>query len=627
MASMLPPTTPVLIETIPGNLDKVPAAGPDLGAGGGVQAIEIVDGSPRGLTQSHRDRARIDTLVNKLNLAVVSGSDNHGYGRAASAWTLIRIPGWRGMSGDSLSRRIEEVIRNGRKDATRVAERRTAESNTPTSVVLAGPAVAWRMLTTLVARRARDVDRVDVGDRGNRRGRAPASARPGAGVTTGATATHDGRWKRAMLVVSVAAVIRLVFAALLPVFPDEAYYWEWSRRLAPSYFDHPPVVALLIRFGTTFFGATPLGIRLGSILAGWVASLFTIAIAARLGDARTALRSAVVMSVLPLAAAGLVLATPDAPLLACTAATLYFVVRSLEVDSSSSLRWWLAAGVALGVAFLSKYTAILLPLGVLISFATRPSLRARLREPGPYVACVVAALVFMPVVVWNARHEWVSFAFQLKHGLSAPQGSALVAAWKHEGDLFGGQAALVSPILFVLMGVMVWRSFTKQAADAERVLGVVALVSFGFFAYSAVRQRVEANWPAPAYIPAIVLRRVWRAHARTRRMAACGSRSRGGDVAGDLRAGIDAGLAAGAGARSRGTRVRLERFGARRRQHQPRGPRVDELDDMDRRRSLSGSRRVGAPFSRKPDSVRHELVGTRESVRPVAAISRSRPRW
>jgi hypothetical protein len=131
MASMLPPTTPVLIETIPGKLDNVPAAAPQLGAGGGVQAIEIVDGSPRGLTQSRRDRARIDTLADKLNLALVAGSDNHGYGRAAPAWTLMRVQGWRGMSGDSLARRIEEVIRNGRHNATRVAERRVADSKTP----------------------------------------------------------------------------------------------------------------------------------------------------------------------------------------------------------------------------------------------------------------------------------------------------------------------------------------------------------------------------------------------------------------------------------------------------------------------------------------------------------------
>src|SRR5215831_6231098 len=69
MSSIIPPTTPVLIETVPANLDKVPAASPELGAGGGVQAIEVVDGSPRGLTQSRRDRTRIDSLVEKLNLA------------------------------------------------------------------------------------------------------------------------------------------------------------------------------------------------------------------------------------------------------------------------------------------------------------------------------------------------------------------------------------------------------------------------------------------------------------------------------------------------------------------------------------------------------------------------------
>lgn len=149
LASLLPPTTPVLIETLPGKLDKIPVAGPELGAGGGVQAMEVVDGSPRGLTQARRERAKIDSLLDKLNLTPVSGSDNHGYGRAAAAWTLFRIPGWRGMNPDSLARQIEQVIRNGRRKATRVAERRIAETPTPASIALAGPFVAWRMLTTL----------------------------------------------------------------------------------------------------------------------------------------------------------------------------------------------------------------------------------------------------------------------------------------------------------------------------------------------------------------------------------------------------------------------------------------------------------------------------------------------
>jgi 4-amino-4-deoxy-L-arabinose transferase-like glycosyltransferase len=319
----------------------------------------------------------------------------------------------------------------------------------------------------------------------------------------------DQRWTIAVSIVSAAALVRLVFAGVLPVFPDEAYYWEWSRRLAAGYFDHPPMVALLIRAGTSIFGPTPIGIRLGSIVAGWIASLFTIMMARRIaaGDATIAVRAAIIMSVLPLAAAGLVLATPDVPLLAATAATLYCVLRAVEAghDLRASIRWWAAAGVALGTAFLSKYTAVLVPLGVLVAFTTRPSLRWRLKDYGPYVACVLAALVFLPVVVWNARNDWVSFAFQLKHGLSTPQGSALVAAWKHEGDLFGGQAALVSPILFVLMGVVVWRSFDQTATDSERVLGIVAFVCFAFFVVSAFRQRVEPNWPATAYVPATVL--------------------------------------------------------------------------------------------------------------------------
>ena len=326
-------------------------------------------------------------------------------------------------------------------------------------------------------------------------------------------APRDSGWTRALIVVTAAAAVRLMFAALLPVFPDEAYYWEWSRRLAPGYFDHPPVVALLIRFGTTLFGATPVGVRFGSILAGWVASIATIAIARRLADDQAALRAAVLISVLPLASAGLVLATPDAALLAATAATLYCVVRALE-PAPESQRWWIASGVALGAAFLSKYTAVLLPVGVFVAFASYPSLRARLREPGPYVACTIAAAMFLPVILWNAGHDWISFAFQLRHGLGAPQGSALIAAWKHEGDLFGGQAGLVSPILFVMLAIVVWQSFRKPARDAERVLAVVAALTFLFFVYSAVRQRPEPNWPAPAYIPAIALLAVRRRAAR-----------------------------------------------------------------------------------------------------------------
>ena len=323
---------------------------------------------------------------------------------------------------------------------------------------------------------------------------------------------RDAGLSRALIIVALAAAVRLVFAALIPVLPDEAYYWLWSRHLSPGYFDHPYGIALLIRAGDAAlapFGmrATSIAVRVGPVVAGWIASIATVAIAHRIGGEKSALRAAIVMSALPLAAAGLVLATPDAALLATTAVALYCLVRALEnsAGSRSSFVWWTLTGVMLGLAFSSKYTSILLPVAVTIAVLAKRDLRSRLKEPGPYVACVVAALVFTPVLVWNARHDWISFLFQVQHGLSAPRGSALLAAWKHEGDFFGGQAALASPILFIMMAIAVGRTLRRGEGAARFALGFLALVSFGFFVYSAVRQRVEPNWPAPAYIPAIVL--------------------------------------------------------------------------------------------------------------------------
>jgi hypothetical protein len=158
LASMFPPAVPVLVETIPGHLDKVPVLGtnapgaPAAGGGrGGVLAIEIIDGSPRGLTQGRRDRGRIVRLADSLNLALVTGSDNHGWGNTAPGWTLLRIPGWRGMTTDSLSQVIEQVIRKGRRESTRPVERRVAETQSALALVFAAPIIVLSMFTTLSA--------------------------------------------------------------------------------------------------------------------------------------------------------------------------------------------------------------------------------------------------------------------------------------------------------------------------------------------------------------------------------------------------------------------------------------------------------------------------------------------
>lgn len=332
-------------------------------------------------------------------------------------------------------------------------------------------------------------------------------------------------WSRAPFVIlAVGLVVRLVFAAVLPLFPDEAYYWDWSRHLAPGYFDHPPGVALTVRFGTALLapfglGATPLAVRLGAVLAGIVAATATVGIARRIAGERAALLGALAMTVLPLAAAGLVLASPDAPLLATSATALYCIVCALEepVRSSASLRWWTLAGLCLGAAFWSKYTSILLPVGTALAVSMHSQLRARLREPGPYVACIVATIAFLPVLLWNSRHGWISFTYQLSHGLGTSPGSVVAAALKREGDFLGGQAGLASPILFVMAALAVGRTLRWRRNAAEFVLAVIATMAFALFTYSALKKRVEPNWPAPAYIPALALlaTHAWSDRART----------------------------------------------------------------------------------------------------------------
>lgn len=330
-----------------------------------------------------------------------------------------------------------------------------------------------------------------------RLGGAAAAAR-----VSGSAPTRRASLGLAFAIIGAAALVRLVLAAHLPPPADETYYWMWSRRLAAGYFDHPPVIALGIRAGTALLGVSAFAIRVVPVLMGFGAAVCAILLARRLGGDTAGVRAALVFSLMPLAAAGLVLATPDTPLLLSVAATLLALDHAVAEPEGSrrALLWWLAAGAALGFGFLSKYNAALIPLAVFLALLLDPVLRRQLATPGPYVAALVALLLFVPVVVWNARHDWVSFAFQLSHGLRANHGAAL----QREGDLLGGQLGLVTPILFVLFVIAVGRSLGR-GAPRERLLAVTAAAIFLFFCASALRGRVEANWQAASYVPATVL--------------------------------------------------------------------------------------------------------------------------
>lgn len=146
LASLISGSEPVLVETFPGRLSQaIPARGKGTA---GVRAIELVDGSPRGLTQTRRDRQVIISYADQNNLALVAGSDNHGWGKAAPGWTLMRIPGWRGLTPDELDKQIERRLREGGRLSTRVVERRVPGLSTA-GIIFGLPTIGWRMFTTM----------------------------------------------------------------------------------------------------------------------------------------------------------------------------------------------------------------------------------------------------------------------------------------------------------------------------------------------------------------------------------------------------------------------------------------------------------------------------------------------
>jgi len=161
------------------------------------------------------------------------------------------------------------------------------------------------------------------------------------------------RWRVLVLgLVVYAFALRLVYLGQAELLPEEAYYWNYSRHLAIGYFDHPPMVAWLIRLSTSAFGGSEFGVRVGALFCAAATAFFTYRLTRNLFDASSALLATVLSQVLPFFfAAGMVM-TPDTPLVAAWAAELYFLERALVAGRSGA--WW-GVGLCMGVGLLSKY--------------------------------------------------------------------------------------------------------------------------------------------------------------------------------------------------------------------------------------------------------------------------------
>ena len=298
-------------------------------------------------------------------------------------------------------------------------------------------------------------------------------------------------WLGVVLLIAALTAMRLVYAGVLELRTDEAYYWTWSKESALSFLDHPPGIAWLIRFGTAIFGDTNLGVRFGGIVAMLVTQLLLADIVRRVThDVR-----AVVFAVLMPEAAlyyGLLMAkvAPDTAMIPFAVAMLWALVRLHE---SGNPRWWLAAGLFAGLALLSKFTVIML-LPAVLAFALVPDWRRRwLPSPYPWLAALIAVVVFSPVLIWNAQHDWASFRFQFVRAVATHP-----LSFRTVGEFIGMQFGLVGFVLLpvVLSGVTLtaWRGYRTREPIAI-LLSTAVLVPFFYFFWKSLTLRVGDTWP------------------------------------------------------------------------------------------------------------------------------------
>jgi 4-amino-4-deoxy-L-arabinose transferase-like glycosyltransferase len=288
-------------------------------------------------------------------------------------------------------------------------------------------------------------------------------------------------------------LLRLVAAAWTPLTFDEAYYWMWSKHLAGGYYDHPPMVAVVIRLGTMIAGDTELGVRLVSILLALPMSWAVYRTATILfGGMRVAATATILLNVTLMAAVGTLVVTPDAPLLVASSFVLFYLAKVLETGRGA---WWLAVGAAVGAALLSKYTALFFGPAILVWLVRVPKLRRWLISPWPYLGSLVAAAVFAPVILWNRDHQWVSFIKQI--------GRARIQDFKPTflGELIPTQVAFATPLVFILgtMGLYALLRRNAGALAARALINAVFWTIALYFIWHSLHARVEANWFAPVY--------------------------------------------------------------------------------------------------------------------------------
>ena len=304
------------------------------------------------------------------------------------------------------------------------------------------------------------------------------------------------RWRGAFLIAFAALlVLKIIVAASLSPFGDEAFYWQESRHLAWGYSDLPPLTAWLIGLGERVAGHGLLGMRWPFLLLGSALPWVVVAFGRRAFDVLTGWQAGLLCLVLPLAGTLGVMAMPDVPLTLAIALALHALLGAMARDRR---RDWLLLGFALALAWLTHYRAAMAMLAGVLLLVGSARGRQQWRRSGLWLALTVAALGLVPLLLSNWRQHGAGLAFQLVQR----------NPWRFHADALVQpleQALACTPVLYAALLWALWRSWLRRGESAP--WDVISWSALGFLlpyfvlGLFADDLRFRAHWPLPGYLP------------------------------------------------------------------------------------------------------------------------------
>lgn len=312
--------------------------------------------------------------------------------------------------------------------------------------------------------------------------------------------------------------------------PDEAHYWEWSRRLDLSYYSKGPMIAWLIAASTWVIGDSVIGVRFLAPIFLALSSLLVYRLTLNIfpddrNSEAKACTAGLLLQLAPLFSVYGVVMTIDSPFIFFWTLSLYLFWKAVNRNelpvtgnklnrksrhaslvTRHSLGIWLFLGISVGLGLLTKYSMAFFYLCSFLFFILSKEGRAWFCRKEPYIAFAVSLLVFSPVLIWNTGHEWVT----LKHTAGqAHISEGMQISFKDLFEFIGSQIGVISPLLFFMViygaikaGLLARTSHVTR--HASRFLFWFWLPVLAFFLLKSLQGKVQANWAMPAYITALI---------------------------------------------------------------------------------------------------------------------------